>query len=195
MKLAFLIVGIFAFLGTTNPEIQNYRLDPTHTFINFKVERFMVGEVTGRFNDFAGEVHYDPEDLSSFSLNVTIQTKSIDTGLELRDGHLKGEMWLDTERFPEIHFVSQSLDRRSDQLFLTADLTIHGMTNQVEFPIEVLGPFKDPTQTTAIGLKGALTLNRQDYGINFSKLMDNGELFIGNQVKIDIQALAIIPKS
>lgn len=155
----------------------------------------MVGEVSGRFNEFKGEIHYNPDDLSSFKADVTIQTKTIDTGMEVRDGHLRGKIWLDVETYPEIRFASKKLEQKEDQLMLTADLTIHGVTKEVVFPIEILGPFKDPTQTTSLGLKGGLTINRQDYGIAFSRLMDNGKLFIGNEVRIDIQALAVVPKS
>ena len=77
------------------------------------------------------------------------------------------------------------------QQMVEAELTIHGETNTVQFPIEIKGPFTDPTGATTIGITGDVTINRQDYGISFSRIMDNGELFIGNDVKIEIRALAI----
>ena len=79
-SILFCFVSLFLFCFP-NQEVQIYQLDPTHTFINFKVERFMVGEVSGRFNEFKGEIQYNPDDLSSFKADVTIQTKTIDTGI------------------------------------------------------------------------------------------------------------------
>ncbi len=171
-----------------------YQLDIPHTFINFGVERFMVGEVTGRFNEFEGKVIYNPEDLSQTIIDVTIKTESIDTGFEVRDGHLKGNTWLDVEKFPRINFKSKKIFLVDDQTQITADLTIHGVTKEVTFPLTIKGPFVDPTKSNSIGLSGELIINRQDFGIIFSKKMDNGHLFIGNEVKINIRALAISKK-
>ena len=73
---------------------------------------------------------------------------------------------------------------------MEGDLTIRGITKPIEFPVEVLGPMKDPTQKIALGLKANLTIDRFDYGIQFNKTMDNGSLFIGNEVKLKLRALA-----
>ena len=100
-------------------------------------------------------------------------------------------MWLDTENHDELTFRSSNIKSEDGQWFIEGDLTIKGKTNPVSFPFEMEGPFKDPTGANTIGLSGDLTINRQDYGIQFSKVMDNGELFIGNEVKIRIRALAI----
>jgi polyisoprenoid-binding protein YceI len=59
----------------------------------------------------------------------------------------------------------------------------------------MVGPAVDPTKQTAIGIFGEILINRQDYGISFSRLMDNGKLFIGNEVKISIHALALLPRN
>lgn len=173
---------------------KTYQLDPTHTFINFGVERFMVGEVTGRFNEFSGTIVYNPEDLSQTRMDVSIKVKSIDTGLEVRDGHLKSNIWLDAEKYPEIKFKSKKVFISDGRTQVTADLTIHGITNEVTFPITIKGPFKDPTQTNTLGLSGEVMVNRQDFGISMDKVMTNGHLFIGNEVRISIRALAFLEK-
>ena len=155
------------------------------------VERFMVGEVTGKFKTFEGTVSLgDGYELEN--ARVTIQTASLDTDHEVRDGHLKSAIWLDTENYDEISFVSSGVRKEGDQLWIDGTLTIKEQSNDVSFPFELKGPFKDPTGTTTIGLTGDLIIDRQDYGIKFSKLMDNGELFIGNTVRIRIRALAAI---
>jgi len=169
-----------------------YQLDPVHTFINFGVERFMVGEVTGRFNEFEGTVVYNPENPGQTAIDVSIKVKSIDTGLEMRDGHLKSNIWLNAEKYPEIRFKSKKLFKSEEGTQITADLTIHGVTQEVTFPITIKGPFTDPTQTNTLGLSADVVINRQDFGISMDKKMVNGHLFIGNEVRIGIRALAML---
>lgn len=190
--IAILILFVSSF-GYENTK--QYQLDVHHTFVTFKVERFMVGEVSGRFNDLTGTISYDPEKKNSLSADITIKTKSIDTGMELRDGHLKSNIWLDTDKYPEITFKTKKVVEKKGQLMVKADLTIHGVTKEVEFPFILKGPFKDPTGTETLGIQADLSINRQDFGIAFSKKMDNGEMFIGNEVKIEIKALAAMPRS
>lgn len=173
-------------LGTS----QSFKLDPGHTLIEFNVDRFMVGEVTGKFKEYEGTVTLGNDGMLE-SASVGIKTKSLDTDHEVRDGHLQSEMWLDAESHELITFNSIGVRNEEGKLLLDGELTIKGQTNNVSFPFEMKGPFKDPTQQHTIGLIGDLVINRQDYGITFSKVMDNGEVFIGNEVRIRIRALAV----
>lgn len=191
MKSFYYLFFISVLLFSVQTEPSSYRLDPGHTYVGFDVERFLVGEVSGRFNDCSADIQMSGEDPSTLQVEATIQTNSLDSNNDIRDGHLKGEMWLHAEAHPTIHFRSTSVYQEGDQYIMKGDFTIKGITNQVEFPIEVLGPYKDPTQSTTLGLKAEFSIDRFDYGIQFNKTMDNGELFIGREVKIKIRALAI----
>ncbi|MBQ4819385.1 YceI family protein [Aquimarina sp. MMG016] len=195
MKAKFIIPLIlcitFIFSGFNNNPTK-YTLDKGHTYIGFDVERFMVGEVSGRFNEFSGNISIEGEDFTTLQVQVSINTKSLDTNNETRDGHLKGEMWLNTEAHPEIKFSSTSVIKNVDNSYvMKGNLTICGITKSIEFPIQLMGPLKDPTKVTSIGIKADLVINRFDYGIQFNRKMDNGSFFIGNEVKIKIRALAI----
>ncbi len=191
MKSFYYLFFISVLLFSVQTEPSSYRLDPGHTYVGFDVERFLVGEVSGRFNDCSADIQMSGEDPSTLQVEATIQTNSLDSNNDIRDGHLKGEMWLHAEEHPTIHFRSTSVFQEGDQYMMKGDFTIKGITNQMEFPIEVLGPYKDPTQSTTLGLKAEFSIDRFDYGIQFNKTMDNGELFIGREVKIKIRALAI----
>ena len=174
-----------------NDTTDTYTLDTGHTYIGFDVERFLVGEVTGRFNEFSGNVTMKGDNPESLKVDIEIKTGSLDTNNETRDGHLKGQIWLDTNAYPEITFVSNSVKKNSGGNYvMEGDLTIRGITKRIQFPVEMLGPFKDPTQKVAIGIKADLVIDRFDFGILFNKKMDNGSFFIGNEVKIKIRALA-----
>ena len=185
LSIAFLS-GIFTISG------QEFTIDPAHTNISFKVNRFAMIDVAGRFNEFSGSILVDKATGEISKASLTINVKSLDTGHDVRDGHLKGETWLDAERYPEINFEATSISYVGNKPNISGNLTIHGITKQVSFPFEVNGPGIDPTKKTTIGISGSIVIDRQDYGIKFSRLMDNGKLFIGNEVAIEIHALAQI---
>lgn len=185
--LFFILSGFQISKTTTDP----YVLDVGHTHIGFDVERFLVGEVSGRFNDFSSVISMNGYDLTSLKLQAVIKVNSLDSNNDIRDGHLKGQLWLDAETYPDILFSSTSVHKTEKGGYrMSGKFTIKGITNTVEFPIEILGPFKDPTQKTTIGIKADFIIDRFDYGIKFNKKMDNGSFFIGNEVKIKIRALA-----
>ncbi len=185
------LLALFSNFSSVNTA---YRIDKGHTFIQFGVERFMVGEVLGQFKEFEGDVTLNGDDASSLKVDMIIKTKSLDTGHELRDGHLKGKMWLDTEVYPDIKFKSTKMTKNHGKLMMKGELTIRGITNEVTFPIVFMGPFQDPTKNTTVGIKADFIIDRSDYGIKFNKVMDNGSLFIGKKVNIKIRALAGIQK-
>lgn len=191
--IIYSFIFLLFFNGSFSLPADTYVLDPGHTFIGFDVERFLVGEVSGRFNEFTADISMEGDDYSSLSANVTIKVNSLDSNNETRDGHLKGAAWLDAETYPEIKFVSSEVvkDDVENTYTMKGALTIRGQTRAVNFPVKILGPFKDPTQSTTIGIRADFVIDRFDYGISFNKKMDNGGFFIGNEVKIKIRALAI----
>jgi len=169
---------------------QIFDIDKGHTFISFSVERFGAVQVVGRFNDFEGSLTFDSASNTFMTGEVKIDVNSLDSGHEVRDGHLKGEMWLHVEKHSDIQFSLRSIEQNSSGSVAIGDLTIRGVTHQVSFPITITGPAMDPTKNVTIGISAQLKVNRQDYGLAFSKLMDHGGLFIGNDVAITIHALA-----
>lgn len=169
---------------------QRYTLDQGHTYVGFSVERFLVGEVVGRFDTLDASLSMQGEDFTSLKFNCTIDVNSINSNNPTRDGHLKGTMWLDASNYPEINFKASRIEKKGDGYIVHGAFTIKGVTKIVEFPVTLLGPFKDPTQKTAIGIQAKFTINRFDYGISFNKKMDNGSFFIGETVGITIRALA-----
>lgn len=188
--LTLFTLTIILFTAFTVPK-DSYVLDVGHTYIGFDVERFMVGEVSGRFNEFSASIEMEGEDFTTLQLDATIKVASIDSNNETRDGHLKAPIWLDEKNHPEIKFKSTSVEKDGEQYIMKGDFTIKGTTKSIAFPITLAGPFKGPTQSTTVGIKADLTINRFDYGINLSKKLKDGSYFIGKDVKIKIRALAV----
>lgn len=192
MKNKIIILLLLLLLSSASKiNTSSYTLDTGHTYFGFDVERFLVGEVTGRFNEFSAKITMNDEDYTSLKIDANIKVNSLDSNNKTRDGHLKGALWLDAEKFPEIQFKSTDVAKKNDgKYMMKGNFTIKGITKEVIFPVEILGPFKDPTQKTAIGIKADFTIDRFDYDIKFNRKMDNGSFFIGNEVKIKIRALA-----
>ncbi len=133
MKKKFLIVlalfSIFQFSFLEKEDI--YQLDKAHTFISFDVERFMSGEVSGRFNEFSGDIKFDVENMSSSQVDIVINVNSLDTNHETRDKHLIGSMWLDAKSYPEIKFISSSIRKEDINKYrIEGSLTIKNITKK-----------------------------------------------------------------
>lgn len=170
-----------------------YKLDGGHTYIGFAVKHFGLTTVRGNFRRFSGTITFDSTAIENTVVEVTIASSSLFSGNGERDDALMGPMFLDVKNFPLIGFKSTKVARRGDQIIVAGNLTIHGITRPVEFPVDFTAPIAAPQNggKLTLGAEGRLTINRQDYGINFSKVMDNGAVFVGNEVKIEINTEAI----
>ena len=161
-----------------------YEIDKAHSSMGFAVKHLMVSTVRGGFTDFAGSVMFDPNDLGSFNAEATIQADSVNTQQAERDKHLKSADFFDTATYPTITFKSSKLEKTESGYNLMGDLTIRGTTKAVSIPITISGPVKGPGGDV-IGMEGSLEINRQDYGVSWNKVIDNG-VIVSDTVKIDV---------
>lgn len=166
-----------------------YELDAAHSGAGFAVTHMTVSKVRGTFNSISGTAEVDEANLAASSIRVVIDAASIDTGVERRDEHLRSGDFLDAESHPEITFQSTSMEAIGDtELEVTGDLTIRGNTRQVTFPVTVLGPIADSQGGQRMGVEGELTIDRRDFGVSWSRLLDGGGLVVGDEVRIDVTA-------
>lgn len=144
-----------------------YKVDPVHSEISFKI-RHLLAKTSGRFTKFSGTVKVDTADISKSSVEVSIDAASINTDNEARDKHLKSADFFDVEKFPAITFKSTAVKEvAKGKLEVTGDFTLHGVTKRVTFPITNAGtqPGMQPGTVVAGFVDGALTINRNDFGI------------------------------
>ena len=164
---------------------ESYSVDPAHSSIGFSVRHMGLSSVRGQFNDFSAEFNVEETDLAMSSIVFEIDASSIDTGEEGRDNHLRSDDFLDVENHGQIVFKSKSIKKTGDSEYeAVGDLTMHGVTKEVTLELEVGGPLADGRGNMRIGVEGEVTIDRQDFDVNFSRLMDNGGLVVGNEVKI-----------
>jgi polyisoprenoid-binding protein YceI len=168
-----------------------YQIDPFHTTVGFSIRRLVINNVKGVFKDFSGTVEYDGQDPATLRVDGSIRAASVDTGIADRDQHLRNADFLDVEQHPEITFSTKRVEVRDGKAFLVGPFTMHGVTREIELPVAISGPITDPMGKVRIGLEAGLALNRQDYGIRWSKVLDNGGLAVGDEVKVEINAEAV----
>jgi polyisoprenoid-binding protein YceI len=194
-KRIFTIVAFFLSLCFAGVALgaDTYTVDRSHTTVGFTVRHLVINKVRGKFNDFSGTIIYDENDITKSSMQGTIQAASIDTDHAKRDNHLRSPDFFDVVNHPEINFKSKSVMKENDGLVLVGDLTIRDTTKEVQLPFKVTGKIKDPQGNTVIGFEATLSLDRQEFGIAYSRVMDNGGLIVGNEVNIELVGEAISP--
>jgi len=173
---------------------QTYVIDRAHSEADFSI-RHMMSKVSGKFDDFTGSVSLDRANPAASSVEFTIKTASINTGNPNRDKHLRTPDFFDAEKNPEIRFKSTAVapSKTKNVYDVTGDLTMHGVTKRVTLPVEFLGFQKDPWGNERAGFALETKLNRKDYGINWNKTLDNGGLYIGDDITVSIN-LETLPK-
>ncbi len=168
-----------------------YRVDPSHAQVGFSVRHMVLSKVRGEFKDFEIEIRLDAGKPGESSVRAVIQAASIDTGNPDRDEHLRGPDFFDAAEHPEIVFESRRVEVAGKEWIATGDLSMHGVTREVRLPFVLSGPLVDPWGKTRIGVETGLTLDRRDYDISWSKVMDSGGLVVGNEVQVEIGFEAI----
>lgn len=187
-KVLALLLSMFA-AGGSAFAADEYKIDPVHSSVGFKVKHMGLSTVHGRFTDFSGTIAYDDKDPSKSSVNVTIKTASINTDVAARDNDLRSANFLDAEKFPEITFKSKSVEKKPDGFVAHGTLTIRSVSKDVDLGFTLSGP-SDTGRGKLLGAEAWLTINRQDYGVIWSRSLPGGELMVGNDVKIEINVEA-----
>ena len=178
---------LFVALAAATPLFasEQWTVDKGHSSAQFKIRHF-TANVVGQFRDFEGNINLDRANPKSSSVEFTIQAKSIDTGSERRDNHLRGADFFDVEKFPTITFKSTSVVPKSkDSYEVTGDFTMHGVTRRVTLPVTFLGFQKHPRGEKA-GFEIETTINRKDYGVTWNRALDEGGFMLSDDVKVSI---------
>jgi polyisoprenoid-binding protein YceI len=173
MLLAAAMAGVLLAAGAASAGPTRFRIQPEASEVGFKgTSRLM--DADGKFSRSTGEVTLDPKDPATAKITLTIESASIDTGIGLRDKHLRSSDFLDVTRFPTITFESQRVEMAGRRGTVTGQLTLHGVTREIEVPVDV------QLSDGALVATGEFRLNRRDYGINYSSFVNP----IGNIVHV-----------
>ncbi len=169
----------------------SWRLDPNHTQIGFSAKHMMITTVKGFFRSMRGTIIYDEFDPSRSSVDVEIDTPSVDSGSETRDNHVKSADFLDIKNFPLITFRSTRVEPQGDDhARVIGDLTIKGVTREVVLDTELTGRGKAPGGPALMGFEARTQIARSDFGITMNMALETGGVLVSEVVKIEISAQA-----
>jgi len=168
-----------------------WKLDPSHTLVEFSAKHLMITTVKGRFTDVEGLIHADEKDPTKSSVEATLKAASIDTRTDQRDNHLRSGDFLDVEKFPEITFRSTRIEGSRKEFKLTGDLTIRGVTKPVTLDVTFEGQTKDPWGGERVGFSASGKIDRRDFGLTWNVVLEAGGLTVGNDIKINIEVEAV----
>jgi polyisoprenoid-binding protein YceI len=182
------IVPAVLAMATMASAADEYKIDPAHTSVTFSVRHMLVSNVPGRFKEVSGTIVLDEKDMTKSSVTAVIKVASITTDNEQRDNHLKSADFFDAEKFPEITFVSKKVEKRGDQWVATGELTMKGVTKQIEVPFEFTTV--ETPRGKVVGASATLKLNRMDYGVNWNRMLETGGAVVGHEVKIELNVEA-----
>ena len=167
------------------PSLEVWTADKVHSSTEFRI-RHLVSQVPGRFRDFDATVAIDRAEPSRSTVEFNIRAASIDTGDASRDEHLRSPDFFETAKYPNISFRSEKVVPRSPTTFdVTGNLTMHGVTKKVTLPVEFNGFMNDGRNDRA-GFQIETTLDRKDYGITWNRILDEGGVLLGDEVKVSI---------
>lgn len=167
-----------------------YELDVTHGSIVFKIDHIGLSFYTARFNAFDATVTLDADDVSNSSVEVVVETASIDTDYPFADrkdfnAELRKPVWLNVAEFPQATFTSTSIEITGDATAkITGDFSFRGVTKPLTLDARLNGalpkhPFKE---AAALGVSAEASFKRSDFG--FDRFIPN----VGDEVKLMIEA-------
>ena len=169
--------------------MNTWKIDPTHSEINFKVKHLVVSTVTGHFSKFDASIETNKEDFSDAKINFEAEINSINTKNEQRDAHLKSADFFDAEKNPKMSFVSKSVKKISDhEMQVTGNLTIRGVTKEVTLDVIYNGTVAGFGGTEVAGFEVRGKVNRFDFGLQWNAITEAGGVVVSNEVKIEILA-------
>ncbi len=172
--LAMLTAVVLA--GGGSALAQEWKVDPDHTSISFKISHLGISTTHGRFNVMEGS--FSTGEAASF--DVSVEAESVDTNNKKRDDHLRSPDFFNVMQFPTITLKTTEATATEDGYQLTADLTLHGVTKSIVVDLVKVGEGEDPWGGYRAGFDAAFKINRSDYG------MDNMIGAVGDEVELAI---------
>jgi polyisoprenoid-binding protein YceI len=178
------IVFALSFIFLTSTATSQWTIDKNHSKFTFIALHHGISELDGYFKKFDGTITANKDDLSDAVFDISIETASLNTDLEMRDNHLRSEDMFNVANFPVMTFKSTSLKKiAGNKYVIIGDLTIKGITKSISLDVTMNGPVAHPDPNNKIpqlGMKALATIKRSDFGIG-SKLP---VAMVGDEIQI-----------
>lgn len=172
---------------------ETWAIDASHSDLSFRIQHLVISKVPGKFTKFEGTIIADPKAPTAGSVELKIDASSISTADEKRDGHLKSPEFFDVAKFPSITFRSTKIVSTGKASYdVTGNLTMKGVTKPVTLAVRSNGYVKDPWGSRRAGFEAIGKLNRQDFGVSWSKALEGGGAVLGDEVELQMSIEAVL---
>lgn len=172
-----------------------WKIDPSHTGVEFAVKHMGITTVRGRFKGVSGSLE-TTDDSRLISIEAVIDAGSIETAEPQRDAHLRSPDFLDAEKYPSLTFRStdiKPLDAGDARYLVAGALTIRGQARPVTFEVETTKPMTDPWGNLRVGASASGKLNRKEWGLTWNQILELGALLVGEEVRFTLDVEAVAP--
>jgi polyisoprenoid-binding protein YceI len=185
---AVLAVLLLALSAPSAQAAETYEIDPSHSYVVFKINHLGIGNSWGRFSDVTGSLTLDGQKHETSAVEIVLAADSVNTDNEKRDKHLRSPDFFNVKTFPEIRFRSTGVEALgADRVRVTGELELHGVKKTVAIDMEQVGAGKDPWGKERVGYSGMFTINRSDFGMEWG--LDNNALADEVVLFVDIEAI------
>jgi len=157
-----------------------WSIDPSWSALEFEVRKLGLVTVKGRVPSFSGTITGG----DNAAIEGVVDATSITTFESDRDAHLQSPDFFDIQRYPELRFVSTSVDASGDEIVVRGDLTIKDVTKPVELRGTLSGPENDPWGNERIGLELSTTVDRTAFGLEWNAPLPGGGFLLPNDVAL-----------
>lgn len=184
-----LSLAALAGLGAAGPAASSpapYRVRSGDSTVAYSIQKWGVFPETGAFRDVRGAIAFDPASPSTSSIDVRVGIASLDSGIDDRNRALLSEDFFDAGRYPEMRFVSQSVESLGPaSLRVTGDLTIRGRTRRITIPVTILGLGHDGRDQELVAFETRFEIDRRDYDVLGAR-WSGGRALLSNDVQIHL---------
>lgn len=164
-----------------------WKIDQTHSEVQFKVKHLVISTVTGSFGSFDGKIEADGEDFRNAKATFAADVDSISTNNADRDQHLKSDDFFNAEKFPQLTFESTGFEKVGDDKYkVTGDLTIRDVTRQIELDVVHGGTVGDPYGNTKAGFEVTGSINRKEFGLSWNAVTEAGNVVVADKIRLQL---------
>lgn len=165
--------------------VTKWKIEKVHSTIGFIVKHLVVSSIKGEFKKYEASIYTTGEDLHNVEINVSINPASVSTGDAARDARLKGVEFFDVKNFKAISFSGKGFDDTGGKIYnLYGDLTMKGITRRIVLNVEFDGITQSPRGDKRAYFLVTGKLNRKDWGLTWSDLMESGGVIVGEYVLV-----------
>jgi polyisoprenoid-binding protein YceI len=172
-----------------------WNIDPTHSQAEFSV-RHMFTKVRGHMVVASGVVDVDESDPTKAVIVARLDPSTVNTGVSVRDDHLRSLDFFDIQRYPEIVFHSTAIsETAADHYAVIGVLSMHGVDKPVTLYARAAGDGIDPFGSRRAGVSARTTVNRKDFGLNWNRVLESGGLLVGDEIDINLEIEAVLEQA